>query len=94
MKISIQEVEHVAHLARLKLSQEEKELFTTQLNAILEYMEKLAQVDTGGVEPTFHVVEHRNAFRDDEVKASLPKEEILANAPEEKEGYFRVPRVI
>ncbi len=94
MKIEIGEVEYVARLARLKLTEEEKEVFTKQLNAILEYMEKLNELDTSGVEPTFHVVSHRNAFREDEVKESYPQEVSLENAPEEAKGCFRVPKII
>jgi aspartyl-tRNA(Asn)/glutamyl-tRNA(Gln) amidotransferase subunit C len=94
MKIPIEEVEYVARLARLSLSEEEKELFTDQLNSILEYMEKLNAVDTSEVEPTFHVVTHQNRMREDKVKESLSAETSLQNAPDDAEGYFRVPRII
>jgi aspartyl-tRNA(Asn)/glutamyl-tRNA(Gln) amidotransferase subunit C len=94
MKVERGEVEHVALLARLKLSREEEELFTGQLNAILDYMEKLNELDTRTVEPTFHVVPHCNTMRDDEVKESLPAEATLANAPDKAEGCFRVPKII
>ena len=94
MKITEREVEYVARLARLKLSEEERELFTGQLNAILEYMEKLNELDTEGVEPTYHVVHHTNAFREDEVGKSSPREEIMENAPQREGEFFKVPRVI
>ncbi|RLA85507.1 MAG: Asp-tRNA(Asn)/Glu-tRNA(Gln) amidotransferase GatCAB subunit C [Deltaproteobacteria bacterium] len=94
MKISIQQVEYVARLARLRLSPQEKELFTGQLNAILQYMDKLNELDTSGVEPTFHVVSHVNAMREDHCKGSTPRDEVLKNAPSSQEGFFKVPRVI
>jgi aspartyl-tRNA(Asn)/glutamyl-tRNA(Gln) amidotransferase subunit C len=94
MKAEIQEVEHVARLARLKLSQNERELFTDQLNAILDYMEKLNELDTGAIEPTFHVVSHQNVMREDKAKESQPQEATLENAPDKAQGCFRVPKII
>jgi aspartyl-tRNA(Asn)/glutamyl-tRNA(Gln) amidotransferase subunit C len=94
MKVEREEVEHVALLARLKLSEEEEQLFTGQLNAILDYMEKLNELDTKAVEPTFHVVSHCNTMREDEVKESLPEEASLENAPDRAQGCFRVPKII
>jgi aspartyl-tRNA(Asn)/glutamyl-tRNA(Gln) amidotransferase subunit C len=94
MKVERGEVEHVALLARLKLSAEEEELFTSQLNAILDYMEKLNELDTSTMEPTFHVVSHCNTMRQDKVKASLSQEASLENAPDKAEGCFRVPKII
>jgi aspartyl-tRNA(Asn)/glutamyl-tRNA(Gln) amidotransferase subunit C len=94
MKVEIQEVEHVARLARLKLSEDEKELFTGQLNAILEYMEKLNELDTGAIEPTFHVVSHQNVMREDKVKESQSQEAALDNAPDKAQKCFRVPKII
>ncbi|OGP53344.1 MAG: asparaginyl/glutamyl-tRNA amidotransferase subunit C [Deltaproteobacteria bacterium RBG_13_52_11] len=94
MKVEIGEVEHVAHLARLRLTEEEKELFTDQLNAILNYVEKLNELDTSGVEATFHVVPHHNTMREDEVKESFPQEVSLGNAPDRAQGCFRVPKII
>ena len=93
-KISKRQVEYVAQLAYLELSEEEKELFTHQLDSILAYMDKLNQLDTTGIEPTSHVLPMTNVFREDEVQASLPLEDALANAPDGKDGFFRVPRVI
>ncbi|MBN1255392.1 MAG: Asp-tRNA(Asn)/Glu-tRNA(Gln) amidotransferase subunit GatC [Deltaproteobacteria bacterium] len=94
MKVEIGEVEHVARLARLKLSEDEKELFTGQLNAILDYMEKLNELDTGSIEPTFHVVSHQSVMREDAAKESQPQEAALDNAPDKAQGCFRVPKII
>jgi aspartyl-tRNA(Asn)/glutamyl-tRNA(Gln) amidotransferase subunit C len=94
MKVERGEVEHVALLARLKLAEKEEQLLTGQLNAILDYMEKLNELDTSAVEPTFHVVSHCNTMRQDEVKESLPQEASLGNAPDKAEGCFRVPKII
>ena len=94
MKISKEEVAHVAHLARLEFQEEAMEKFTSQLNDILLYMEKLNSVDTAGVEPMTHATFLYNAFREDEVQASLPHEQSLANAPDPKGEFFRVPKVI
>jgi aspartyl-tRNA(Asn)/glutamyl-tRNA(Gln) amidotransferase subunit C len=94
MKITIEEVENVARLARLEVSAEEKENLTEQMNRILDYMEKLNELDTTGVDPTSHVVDLHNAFRVDAVKESLPRDQTLENAPEANEAEFVVPRVI
>jgi len=94
VKITKEEVGYVAHLARLEFSDEEKGKFTSQLNDILLYMEKLNRVDTTGVEPLTHATYLSNAFRNDEVKPSLPHDLSMANAPDERAGSFRVPKVI
>lgn len=94
MKITADQVRYVAHLSRLKLSPEEEALFTKHLNAILDYMDKLNELDTSGVEPTFHVVPHVNAFREDRPQRGAEREEILSNAPRSRDGFFLVPRVI
>lgn len=94
MKITRDQVEYVAKLARLELTEEEKETFTQQFDNILSYMDKLNQLDTEGIEPTSHVLPLYNVFREDEVRPSLPRDEALANAPDHKDGFFRVPRVI
>lgn len=88
------DVEHVAHLARLKLSEEEKEAFTRQLNAILEAAGKLQELNTEGVEPTAYAIPMQNVFRPDEVRSSLPRELVLANAPDVVNGMFRVPKIM
>ncbi|CAG35373.1 Asp-tRNA(Asn)/Glu-tRNA(Gln) amidotransferase subunit GatC [Desulfotalea psychrophila] len=94
MKISEKEVQHVAHLSRLHLDQDELASMTEQLDGILSYMEKLAEVDTEGVLPTTHAFSKTNAFREDIVKDSLSQEESLANGPVQNGTAFQVPRVI
>lgn len=94
LKITKVEVEHVAHLARLDFGEEEKETFTSQLNDILMYIDMLNQIDTTGVEPMSHAIALNNAFRDDRVGESLGQKSSLANAPDAKGPFFRVPRVI
>lgn len=94
MSIYVQDVEHAAKLARLNLSNEEKERYTEQLNAILKYAEKLNELNTDDVPLTTHVLPIQNVMREDEVRASLPIEKVMANAPEEEEGQFKVPAVL
>lgn len=93
-KITQDEVAYVAHLARLAFSPAEMTTFTSQLNDILLYMEKLARVDTKGVEPMTHAVPQTNAFREDVVRPSLTVADALGNAPDRRGDFFRVPRVI
>jgi aspartyl-tRNA(Asn)/glutamyl-tRNA(Gln) amidotransferase subunit C len=87
-------VEYVAHLARLEFSEQEKGKFTSQLNDILLYMDKLNEIDTTGVVPETHAISLNNAFREDIVKPSLGSDKSLANAPDSKGSFFRVPKVI
>ena len=94
MEITLKEVEQVAKLARLELSEDEKAIFARQLSAILSYMDQLKTLDTGGVEPTATVLPTDNVFRDDQVRPSLPQETALANAPDQADGFFRVPRIL
>jgi aspartyl-tRNA(Asn)/glutamyl-tRNA(Gln) amidotransferase subunit C len=94
MEITKKEVEQVAKLARLELSEDEKGTFARQLSAILSYMDQLKTLDTGGVEPTSTVLPTDNVFRDDQVRPSLPQETALANAPDQADGFFRVPRIL
>lgn len=94
MTINIKDVEHVADLARLDLSQTEKEQFAGQLNAILKYAEKLNELNTDGIEPTSHVLPLANVMREDVVKPSLAIDKVLRNAPEEEDGQFKVPAVL
>ena len=94
MKITFEEVEHVATLARLEVSAAEKQHLTEQMNRILLYMEKLNELDTTGVTPTSHAIDLHNAFREDRVEESLPRKESLRNAPEADQSEFIVPRVI
>jgi aspartyl-tRNA(Asn)/glutamyl-tRNA(Gln) amidotransferase subunit C len=92
--ITPEEVAHVAHLARLYLSEAEQEQFTEQLGAILDYMEQLNEVPTDGVEPTSHVLDLVNVFREDRVHQTITVEEALRNAPESAHQYVVVPRIV
>ncbi len=94
MKITKKEVEYVARLARLALSEAEKEKMTAQLDSILQYMDTLNKLDTKKVEPTSHVLPLNNVWREDVTTPSCPREEILANAPEQAEGFYKVKKVI
>ncbi len=87
-------VDHIAWLARIKLSEEEKEKFARQLSKILEYFDMINKVDTSGVEPTFHVLELRNVFRDDNVEKSLPQKVVLESAGESKDGFVKAPKIL
>ena len=94
MKINKQEVEHVAHLARLNLSEEELEKMTGQLDEILSYVAKLEELDTTGVEPTTHAFSITNAFREDSPHNSLTQEESLRNCAVKNSEAFIVPRIL
>jgi len=94
MKISKKDVEYVAKLAKLKLSEKEREKFTKQLDQILKYVDKLNELDTKKVKPTSHVLPLKNVFREDKVGKSLKVEKVLENAPEKAKGFFKVPKVI
>jgi aspartyl-tRNA(Asn)/glutamyl-tRNA(Gln) amidotransferase subunit C len=94
MAISKKDVEHGAHLARLYLTEDEKEMFTRQLSQILDHAGKIAELDTSKVEPTSHVVPIKNVMREDKVKKSLSQEEALSNAPKKEDGAFVVPRIV
>jgi aspartyl-tRNA(Asn)/glutamyl-tRNA(Gln) amidotransferase subunit C len=88
------DIKKVARLSRLDLSEEEKVTFGNQLEQILSYMEQLNRLDTSGVEPTSHAIPIQNVFREDGVKSSFQQEEVLAIAPDEEDGHFKVPRII
>ncbi|AEB08354.1 Aspartyl/glutamyl-tRNA(Asn/Gln) amidotransferase subunit C [Desulfobacca acetoxidans DSM 11109] len=94
MPLTSERVQQVARLARLTLAASEVELFTRQLNDILNYVEKLGELDTTDVPPMAHVLDVQNAFRDDATQGSLSVEEALANAPAAQRLFFVVPRVI
>ncbi len=94
MRISSDEVEKVARLARLEITEAEKHAFAEQLSSILTYMEQLKAVETEGVEPTTTVLKQTNVFRKDETRLSLPAERVLANAPDSEDGHFKVPRIL
>jgi aspartyl-tRNA(Asn)/glutamyl-tRNA(Gln) amidotransferase subunit C len=92
--ISREDVEHVARLARLALSEAESERMREQLSGILAYIDTLRALDTAGVEPTSHAVPLVNVMRDDETRPCLSQDVALANAPDRSDDFFRVPRII
>ena len=94
MPITRDQVEYVAHLSRLELSEDEKDRIALQLDAILDYVDKLNELDTEDVEPLVHAAERHNVFREDSVGESLPPQEALKNAPDQSEGCFKVPRIL
>jgi len=94
MSLSLKDVEHIAGLAKLELSAQEKAQFRVQLSAILDYAAVLQQVDTSAVPPSATVLPLQNVMREDEVTPSLPPEDILANAPDSADGCFRVPAIL
>jgi len=94
MKITKQEVLHVAHLARLNIDESMVDRFSDQLGKILEYVETLNQLDTSTVLPTSHAIDMSNAFREDVLSVSLDRQSAVANAPEEDDGSFIVPKII
>ena len=94
MKITPKEISNVPTLARLNMSEEEVEAMARQLDEILTYVAKLNELDTEDIKPTTHAISIVNAFREDEVKPSLPKDKALANGPRQNGESFVVPRVI
>lgn len=94
MALTADDVNQIARLARLSLSENEAESFAGSLNGILDYVQKIDEVDTGGVEPTLRVARLSNVVREDRVEPSLSTEEALSNAPDKSGEYFRVPRVL
>jgi aspartyl-tRNA(Asn)/glutamyl-tRNA(Gln) amidotransferase subunit C len=94
MIIDRQEVQRIAHLARLHLTEEELNRMEKEMNKILQYVSKLQELDTSNIEPMHHNFEVSNFFRPDEVCPSLPREKVLANAPDQKGGLFRIPGAI
>ena len=94
MAVSREEVRYIARLARLRFSREEEERLTGQLSRILDYMDKLEELDTSGVPPMSHVLDEANVFRSDDAEQRIQRERALAQAPEADEQFFRVPKVI
>lgn len=94
MTISKKDVEHVALLGRLELSEAEKEKYTEQLNNILDHAQMLNKLDTTNVQPTAHVLPLHNVFREDVVGQHIENERGLANAPAKEKGFFKVPKVL
>lgn len=91
--ITTDDVKHVAKLARLELTEEEINKYSKQLGEILKYVEQMNEVDTTGVEPMPHAIPVYNVMREDVVKYEQTKEELMANAPYEEDGFFRVPKI-
>lgn len=91
MNISI---EHLSRLARLALSEEEKSRYGNQLDNILQYVEKLNELDTTGIEPTSHVISISNVMREDTLRPSLNREDALMNAPDKTDAFYRVPKIL
>ena len=91
--IGTDDVKHVAKLARLELTEDEINKYSQQLGSILEYVEQMNEVDTTGVEPMPHAIPVYNVMREDVVKYEQTKEEMMANAPFEEDGFFRVPKI-
>lgn len=94
MPVSREEVQHVAQLARLDFSEEEEARMADELSQILEYVDKLDELDTSGVAPMSHVLDVSNVFRPDEVKTRIDRGQALEPAPEADDEYFRVPKVV
>ncbi len=95
--IAKKDLEHMAWLSRLELSDNDKEKYTPKLNSVLDYFGELDRVDTEGVEPTYHVLALSNVFREDEVNMpgkSLTQDEALSNAPKKQDGFFKAPRMM
>ncbi|MBP2628461.1 MAG: Aspartyl/glutamyl-tRNA(Asn/Gln) amidotransferase subunit [Firmicutes bacterium] len=94
MRITCKDVANVALLSRLEFSESEIETFTGQMDAILQYAEVLNKLNVENVEPMAHVLPLKNVMRADEAKPSLPRELALSNAPEQEDGYFKVPKIM
>ena len=88
------EVEHIAHLSRIELRAGDREIFAKQLNSILGYVNMLEEIDTDGIDPTYHPAPLSNVMRKDEIKPSLTREEALKNAPQKEDHFFKMPPVI
>lgn len=88
------EVEHIAWLAHIELSEKEKTLFTEQFNEILDYFKKIDEIDTKGIEPTYNVLDLKNVSRKDNTEPSLKTEEVLRNAPKKEKKFLKAPRIV
>ncbi len=94
MKITKDTIEHIANLARLKLTESEKNRLTLDMEKILSYVDKLNELDTSDVKPTNHVSPVNNVFREDQSVPSYDRDKILMNAPSKEDGCFKVPRIV
>ncbi|MBN2149897.1 MAG: Asp-tRNA(Asn)/Glu-tRNA(Gln) amidotransferase subunit GatC [Candidatus Lokiarchaeota archaeon] len=93
-KIDENTVAHLAELARITLSDKERKEFAKQLSSILEFFSQISELDTENVKPTYHVVELKNVFREDESREGLSQEAALRNAPQKEKGYFKSPKIV
>lgn len=93
-KITKTEVEHIAHLARLEIKEDEVDMYTEQLEKIVSLVEKLSVVNTENIKPTYHVLDLVNVFREDVAKKGLDREEVLKNSYDQEAGQFKVPTII
>jgi aspartyl-tRNA(Asn)/glutamyl-tRNA(Gln) amidotransferase subunit C len=93
-QLSKEEVEHIAWLAHIELSDKEKTLFTEQFNEILEYFKKIDEVDTERIEPAYHVLDLKNVSRKDKITPSLSTKEAMKNAPKKEKKFFKAPRIV
>ena len=91
--ITVKDVEHVAKLARLELTEEEKTLYTKQLGDVLKYVDQMNEVDTSNVKPMTQVIDFVNVTREDVPCQEISKEALMSNAPDEENGYFKVPKI-
>ena len=94
MGISKKDVDKIARLAKLELSEEERERYASQLDSIVAYVEKLSEVDTSGIEPLAHVNDLMNVWREDKSRSSLSEEEVFKNSPKHDKEFFLVPKVL
>ena len=94
MALSREDVRHVAELARLDFSDEEEGRMAEEMSRILEYVEKLDELDTSGVPPMSHVLDVTNVYREDDIESRIDREQALEAAPDAEQGYFLVPRVV
>ena len=92
--LSKKQVEHIAWLAHIELSKKEKVLFTEQFNSVLDYFKKIDKIETKDVQPTYHVLDLMNVYREDEVTTSLSTEEALKNAPKKEKKFLKAPRIV
>jgi aspartyl-tRNA(Asn)/glutamyl-tRNA(Gln) amidotransferase subunit C len=94
MKLTLEEVKHIAELARLQLTDEEMARYAEQLSDILDYAARLQSIDTSGISPTDRVISAGNVLREDEARPGLSQQELLENAPETEKGQFKVPPIL
>ncbi|MDH4128841.1 MAG: Asp-tRNA(Asn)/Glu-tRNA(Gln) amidotransferase subunit GatC [Spirochaetota bacterium] len=94
MKITLEEIEKIATLARIALSNEEKEQLSNELTNILNYVEKINELDTTNVKPTAHILDIHNVFREDVVTPGMPTDDIIKLAPKSKDNFIVVPKVL